>query len=65
MAALRTLGGPRHYREIAKQMDSDGFVLTGKDPAANMLSLIYKDPRIAKGPKEGFYGLAEPEEPAT
>jgi hypothetical protein len=65
IAALRELGTFSHYREIYKKAAEKGLVVTGKDPAANMLSLFYYDPQFRKGNRAGFYGLAEWEEERT
>ena len=45
-----------HYRELASKLASLGARIPGKDPAANLLSHIVKDPRFVRT-SPGTYGL--------
>ena len=47
---------PVHYRELANELLSRGTVITGKDPAANLLSHINRDERFVRT-APGTYGL--------
>ena len=49
---------PVHYRELASKLLSRGTVITGKDPAANLLSHINRDERFVRT-APGTYGLAK------
>lgn len=49
---------PIHYRELARAVMTDGTVIPGKDPAANLLAHISRDTRFVRL-KRGMYGLSE------
>lgn len=49
---------PFHYRELATALISNGAIIAGKDPAANLLAQISRDNRFLRvGP--GRYALAK------
>jgi DNA gyrase/topoisomerase IV subunit A len=47
---------PLHYTEIAKTVMSQGILISGKNPAANLLSHISRDDRFIRT-APGTYGL--------
>lgn len=49
---------PVHYREIAKQLLSQGTLIPGKDPDANLLAQISRDGRFVRV-APGTYGLVQ------
>jgi hypothetical protein len=49
---------PQHYREIYKAFVSKGIPISGKDPAANLLTHISRDERFVRV-APGTYGLKE------
>lgn len=49
---------PIHYRDLAKKIQSGGYHIPGKDPAANLLSQINRDDRFIRV-SSGTYGLKE------
>ena len=55
---LAERGKPLHYRELAAQLTRKGAYLSGKDPAATLLSQMSRDARFKRGPERGTYGLA-------
>lgn len=56
-ALLSDAGSPMHYRDIAGRLIDGGTAIAGKDPAASLLSQIYRDGRF-KRTERGTYGLA-------
>ena len=55
---LSTLGKSLHYRELALNLAHNGVYLSGKDPAATLLSKMSRDDRFRRAPERGVYGLA-------
>lgn len=49
---------PYHYKVITKNLLSQGVLIPGKDPAANLLSHISRDERFVRT-ASGTYGLVE------
>ena len=49
---------PLHYRDLANLIQSKGFYIPGKDPAANLLSQINRDDRFIRV-SSGTYGLTK------
>ena len=49
---------PIHYRELTNAIMADGNLISGKDPAANLLSHIGRDERFVRV-SSGTYGLTE------
>ncbi len=47
-----------HYKDLAEHLQSQGHFIPGKEPAANLLSQISRDPRFVRV-SPGTYGLAE------
>ena len=56
VALLDEIGGPLHYREIARELETRGVTAEGKDPASTLLSRYFDDPRLYR-PKRGTYAL--------
>ena len=54
---LSKLGKPLHYRELAQKLTDNGVHVTGKDPAATLLSQMSRDARFRRAPERGVYGL--------
>ena len=55
---LDSEGKPIHYRELTKRLEDQGTYLSGKDPAATLLSRMSRDRRFRRGTERGTYGLA-------
>lgn len=55
---LSKLGKPLHYRELVQKLTENGVHVTGKDPAATLLSQMSRDARFKRAPERGRYGLA-------
>jgi hypothetical protein len=49
---------PLHYRRIANIVTSNGRLIPGKDPAANLVTQLSRDSRFIRTAR-GTYGLAE------
>ncbi len=49
---------PYHYSEIAKGIMSQGVLIPGKNPSANLLTHISRDDRFIRT-SSGMYGLVE------
>lgn len=49
---------PVHYRKLADLIISDGKLIPGQDPAANLISHLSRDSRFVRVGR-GTYGLAE------
>ncbi|HEY60540.1 MAG TPA: hypothetical protein G4N92_07660 [Anaerolineae bacterium] len=47
-----------YYRDIADEMQSEGFYIPGKDPSANLLAHLNRDKRFVRVGR-GVYGLQE------
>lgn len=57
--ALAAAGHPLHYRVVAQRVVEAGAYVPGKDPAANLLTQMTRDPRFARAGGRGVYGLTE------
>ena len=55
---LREAGNPMHFRDIYKEFEARGGSMGGKDPANNLLTKYYKDPRLTRVAR-GTYALAD------
>lgn len=49
---------PLHYQEITKKLNDRNIHITGKNPAATLLSRINRDKRFKRGKKRGTYALS-------
>lgn len=56
-AHLSDAGQPIHYKVLSQQLLSKGVTIPGRDPAATLLSQIYRDARFKRFGR-GTYGLA-------
>lgn len=57
--ALREIGHPVYYKELALIVLRRGVMLAGKDPAATLLSHLARDDRFVRPQRRGEYGLRE------
>jgi hypothetical protein len=58
-AALAAAGQPLHYRVLTQRVVDAGGYVPGKDPAANLLTQMTRDPRFARANGRGVYALAD------
>jgi hypothetical protein len=49
---------PAHYRQLAGEIMSEGKLIPGKNPAANLIAHLGRDDRFVRTGR-GIYGLAE------
>lgn len=54
--ALRTSGGPMHYKVLARKVQ-DVVPVRGKNPAATLLAFMARDPKRFKRVDRGCYAL--------
>lgn len=55
---LTERGGPIHYQELARLLSERDVYVPGKDPAANLIAHMLRDPRFGHASGRGMYGLA-------
>lgn len=58
VALLLERGTPIHYQEIARTLAEQAVYIPGKDPGANLIAHMLRDPRFARAAGRGMYGLA-------
>lgn len=56
---LNDRGSPIHYQELARLLSEKGVYVPGKDPAANLIAHMLRDPRFGRASGRGMYGLAD------
>lgn len=56
--AVKEIGEPVYYKDLAEHLVGIGVAIPGRDPKANLLSYIARDERF-KRIKRGTYALAE------
>lgn len=56
---LKSEGKPLHYRELAQRLADAGVYVPGKDPAANLIAHMSRDPRFGRSTNRGVYGIVE------
>jgi len=56
---LKNDGGAMHFREIYEEFVKQGGSIGGKDPANNLLTKFYDDPRVRRTAR-GTYELTDP-----
>lgn len=59
VSLLSERGGPIHYQEIARILGEKAVYIPGKDPGANLIAHMLRDPRFGRAPGRGMYGLAD------
>lgn len=57
-AAVLFDSGPLHYRELYAECARRGYVLSGANPAAALLTRISRDSRFRRSRKRGHYRIA-------
>lgn len=55
---LAERGEPIHYQELARILGERQIYVPGKDPAANLIAHMLRDPRFTRTGGRGMYGLA-------
>lgn len=55
---LTERGVPIHYQEITRLLSERDIYIPGKDPAANLIAHMLRDPRFGRASGRGMYGLA-------
>lgn len=55
---LTDAGHPVHYQALAKDLADRGVYVPGKDPGANLIAHMLRDPRFVRTQGRGMYGLA-------
>lgn len=61
---IQKAAAPVHYQEILLRLNSRGVNVPGKDPAANLIAHLSRDPRFVRTGR-GTYGLRSLHEPAA
>lgn len=59
VALLSERRSPIHYQEIARVLGEQAVYIPGKDPGANLIAHMLRDPRFGRAPGRGMYGLAD------
>ena len=55
---LTERGVPIHYQELTRLLTERDIYVPGKDPAANLIAHMLRDPRFGRASGRGMYGLA-------
>ncbi len=55
---LAAHGAPVHYQDLARMLAEHDVYVPGKDPAANLIAHMLRDPRFGRAAGRGMYGLA-------
>ena len=58
VSILAEAGSPLHFRAIYEEFAARGGIIGGKDPANNLLTKYYNDPRVRRTAR-GTYELAD------